>query len=275
MRSTKAVIYMDNLRSNLKTIRSCISKTTKMCVSVKADGYGHGAVPVAKAAVECGAEFLAVATIDEGIELRNAGITADILVLSLCTPEEMKAAVTHSLTPFVFDSEYISLFDKAAAGSGKRFSVHLAVDTGMGRIGCLPEDAAEFAKQIASSKHLVLGGMCTHFAVSDSLKPGDPEYTVQQFSLFKNAVNAVKKAGIQPGICHCSSSAAFLATPEMQMDMIRPGIIVYGYYPDQISREYLENKGVKFLLKPVMRNSMWYNGVDTGCIYIDTDLPYL
>src|SRR5574344_1047927 len=100
MRSTKAVIYMDNLRSNLKTIRSCISKTTKMCVSVKADGYGHGAVPVAKTAVECGAEFLAVATIDEGIELRNAGITANILVLSLCTPEEMKAAVTHSLTPF-------------------------------------------------------------------------------------------------------------------------------------------------------------------------------
>ena len=225
-----------------------------MCVAVKADAYGHGAVACAKAAVSCGVDFLAVATVDEGIELRRAGIKTPILMLSICSPEEIPSAVRHSITPLVFDKEYIALFDKAASQRllPKKFPVHLAVDTGMGRIGCQPEEAAEIAKYIDSSKSLKLGGMQTHFAVSDSTTKENRAYTKQQFTLFKKAIDSVRNEGIDPGICHCANSAATLDLPDMHLDMVRPGIIVYGYYPDMINKTYLEKKGTPINLKPVM-----------------------
>jgi alanine racemase len=253
MRSTKAVIYMDNLRNNLRSIRSVIRKETKMCVAVKADAYGHGAVTVAKEAVNCGTEYLAVATVDEGIELRKAGISCSILILSLCIPDEIESVVQNDLTPLVFDSEYISLFEKAATLYGKeRFAVHLAVDTGMGRIGCLPEQAVRYARQITDCRHLKLEGMCTHFAVADSVQQENRIYTESQFKTFLETTEKVRQAGINPGIRHCASSAALLDHPEMQLDMVRPGIITYGYYPDQITEEYLASTGRPVHLKPVM-----------------------
>src|SRR5574344_2612108 len=147
MRCTKAIIHLDNFKKNIKAIKSFTKPDTKMCVAVKADAYGHGAVQCAKAAVSCGVDFLAVATVDEGVELRNAGIKKPILMLSLCCPEEVPVAVKSNITPLVFDKEYIALFDKAAKKCGvTNYKVHLAVDTGMGRIGCLPEEAADMAK---------------------------------------------------------------------------------------------------------------------------------
>lgn len=274
MRSTKAIIHLDYLKDNIQTIRSFVSQGTKMCVAVKADAYGHGAIECAKAAVDSGVEFLAVATVDEGIALRQSGINIPILLLSLCSPTEIQSAVEYYITPLVFDKEYISLFDEAAAlskpvcrnpyafekgpqGDGDKthrakFPVHLAIDTGMGRIGCLPEDAAEIAKAIATSQSLMLGGMQTHFAVSDSSKQDNRAYTKMQFELFTKAIDSVKQEGIDPGICHCANSAATLDMPETHLDMVRPGIIVYGYYPDQLDRSYFEAKGTPIDLKPVM-----------------------
>ncbi len=253
MRPTFARIHLENLKYNLEYIRSKINKNAKMCVAVKADAYGHGAVECAKTAVECGADFLAVATVNEGIELRLAGLKVGILVLSLCQKEEMEDVVKNELTPLVFDEEYIGFVAEAARKYKKNgFSVHLAVDTGMGRIGCLAKDAGKVAKKIAETGVLKMGGICTHFSVADSTQTENFEYTEKQFKLFLEAVENVKKEGIDPGIRHCSNSALTLTHPEMHLDMCRPGIIAYGYYPGQVDKKYFEKLGEKTFLKPVM-----------------------
>ncbi len=253
MRLTFAEIYIKNLEHNIKSIKNFIKPGVKMCVSVKADGYGHGAVLTAKTAVKCGADFLAVATIPEGVELREAGIKKPVLVLSLCAPDEMADLVRYNLTPFVGDADYIDLIEKAAKKySEKKFSVHLAVDTGMGRVGCLSSEAAVLARKISSSKFLRLGGMCTHFASADGNSKEDRRYAKSQFENFMSAVNSVRAEGIDPGILHSSSSAALMDKPEWQLDMVRPGIIVYGYYPDKITEKYLKAKKTPLNLKPVM-----------------------
>lgn len=165
----------------------------------------------------------------------------------------MQSVVKYSLTPLVFDEEYIGFVKEAAASLNvKDFSVHLAVDTGMGRIGCLPEDAGKVAKIITESGWLKLCGICTHFSVADSTEKQNVEYTQNQFRLFMEAVENVKKEGINPGIRHCSNSALTLTQPQMHLDMCRPGIIAYGYYPGQVDKTYFKNKGEKVFLKPVM-----------------------
>ena len=253
MRATIAKIYTNNLRHNLIQIKNRLAPKTKMCVAVKANAYGHGAVECAKIALECGADFLAIAAISEGIELREAGIQAPLLLLSLCQPEEMDDLVENDITPFVFDADYADLVAAAVKKAGrKNYPVHLAIDTGMGRIGCYPEDAANLARHIISTGCLELGGMCTHFAVSDSPAEEDDAYTARQFARFTEAIENVKAAGINPGICHCCNSAATLEKPEYHLDMVRPGIIVYGYYPDGKPRTYYEEKKIPVDLKPVM-----------------------
>lgn len=253
MRATKAIIHLQNFRHNISTIQAALAPGTKMCVAVKADAYGHGAIRCAHAAVEAGADMLAVATPEEGIALRKSGITQPILMLSLCAPEEVEAVVHNSITPLVFDEEYIALFAEAAKKAcAAPYPVHLAVDTGMGRIGVLPEDAAHMACAVMGTGVLVLGGMGTHCAVSDSLSAENRAYTEQQFSRFLQAVSAVQDAGIAPGIRHFANSAVTLARPDMHLDMVRPGIIAYGYYPDEITASYLESIGCPAELRPVM-----------------------
>lgn len=251
-RCTKATIYKDNLEYNLNQIRKYVKKDVKLCVAVKADGYGHNAVLTAQIAEKVGAEFVAVATVEEGIELRDGGIKCGILLLSLCTPPEMPALFEYKITPLVFGKDYIKLIADSARREGYAdYKVHLAVDTGMGRIGCYPEEAGEQAAFIEACG-LKLGGMCTHFAVSDSLSPENIEFTKEQFAAFKKAVAGVREKGIEPGICSCGASAALLNDEDMQFDMVRPGIITYGYYPDEITKEYLEKTGRHFDIKPVL-----------------------
>lgn len=253
MRPTFARIHLGNLEHNLSLIRSKISAQSRMCVAVKADAYGHGAVVCARKALEAGADFLAVAAVSEGVELRKAGITCPVLLLSLCAPDEIGQAVENSLTPLVFDREYIRLFADEAARLGVRdFPVHLAVDTGMGRIGCYPDETGETAEIIQDTRTLSLGGVCTHFSAADSLLAADVDYTARQYDRFLLAVDNIRKRGIDPGIRHCANSAVTLCHPQMHLDMCRPGIIVYGYYPGQVDRSYFEAMGEKQFLKPVM-----------------------
>lgn len=253
MRTTKAIIHLGNLKSNVASIKKLLKNNVKMCVAIKADAYGHGAVPCAKAAVESGADYLAIATVDEGIELRTNGIKVPLLLLSLCSPEEIPDAVRYGLTPFIFDSEYIQLFAGVCRSVGiKEFPVHLAVDTGMGRIGCAPKQAGKLAAEIVKTGVLTLGGTGTHFALSDGTSKAAVKYTRNQYEEFKTAIKSIRKAGIEPGICHCSNSAATLNNPEYHMDMVRPGIISYGYYADEVSKEFLESRKIKIDLKPVM-----------------------
>ncbi len=224
-----------------------------MCIPVKADAYGHGSVECARAALECGVEYLAVASVDEGVELRDNGIESPVLLFSLCSPEEIPDAVRNNITPFVFDREYIDLYAAEVKRQGKKdYAVHLAVDTGMGRIGCYADEAGDLAEYIQSAGVLRLEGTMTHFATSDSKTDSSVEYTQKQFRLFQNAIKNIEDRGLSAGIRHCANSAASLDLPETHLDMIRPGIIVYGYEADEVNEKYLSAKGTPIHLKPVM-----------------------
>ena len=254
-RCSKAIIYTENLKNNIVEIKKCLSPQTKLCIAVKADSYGHNAILTSKLAEEAGVEFLAVATVDEGIELRNAGIKCNILLLSICIPEEYESLFKYEITPLIFDLENIKNLSDAADkyfNNNTKFKVQLAVDTGMGRIGCYPDEACEQAQVINNSNHLILSGMCTHFAVSDSLDKENIEFTNKQYENFEKAIENVKNKGIDPGICSCSNSAAIMNNKNMHINMVRAGIITYGYYPDDITKEYLKSVNKDIELKPVL-----------------------
>jgi alanine racemase len=232
MRATQAIIRIDNLKRNIRLIRDRVGKGRLICAPVKADAYGHGAAPVAKACLEAGVQRLAVATVDEGAELRVAGIDAPILLLSFPVPDEYEAVVSCGLTPLVGDRELAAGLELAALNVGAGVAVHLKVDTGMGRIGCPPEEAAALARFIASLPHVRLEGVATHLAVSDSLKPENVQYTQEQIRRFVCAVDAIKKAGVDPGVIHAAASGGVLLHEQAWFDMARPGVMLYGYAPD-------------------------------------------
>ena len=252
MRATYANIYLDNIKHNIEEIRKIIPSTTKMCVPVKADAYGHGAVNVSKIAIDCGVDYLAVAAVSEAIELRNAGINIPIIVLSIPNPSEINDFFTFNLIPVVQDEEFLDLLESICSQINTEISIQLKIDTGMGRIGCHPEDVMKLIKKIYSSKWIKLDGIFSHLPVSDSVLPEDIEYTNNQIDLFKNIISQVKEAGFNPGICHISNSGGVLNYPEAMLDMVRPGLAIYGYYPGDISYDYLTENNIEVSLLPAM-----------------------
>lgn len=243
---TWAEISLGNLEHNYRALRDC-APDSKFLGTVKANGYGHGAVPIARRLVELGTDYLAVACLDEGAALRRAGITAPILVLGYTAPELAGEAVDLGLTLGVFTPELARALSEAAGAAGKRAKVHLKVDTGMSRLGVLDHDPAAAAREIAALcalPHLEPEGIFTHFANAD----GDEEYTMLQFTRFLDVLDELKMAyGRTFEIRHCAASAAVLNYPCTHMDMVRPGIALYGHYPDPAC-EGLDGPG----LKPVM-----------------------
>lgn len=234
MRATRAVIHLDHLVHNLNEIRKLAGPDVRLCLPVKAAAYGHGAAPVAKCALENGVSVLAVATVDEGLELRAAGISAPVLLFSVPDDAELEALARARLTPFVSEPRLVLQLEKAAAAvlsGGDRLAVHLKVETGMGRTGCAPDSAGALAEVIRGCPHLTLGGMATHFAAADSLAEEDVRFTQNQLAEFLQAADTVRAAGINPGILHAAASAGALTLPAARLDMIRPGIAAYGYAP--------------------------------------------
>jgi alanine racemase len=231
MRPTQAIIHLDRFRRNLRAVRDRLGPKPGICVPVKADAYGHGAVRIARAAVDAGAAVLAVAAVNEGAELRAAGISAPILLLSIPAPEEFSEVVSLGLIPLVSDGECIRALAAAAEKEGKALTVHLKVDTGMGRVGCRPEEAAALAGLIARHRALTYGGTATHLSVADSAETEDAAYTQGQIARFREAVEAVRRAGVDPGIVHAANSAAVAFHREAWFDLVRPGILLYGYGP--------------------------------------------
>ena len=226
------MIHIERFLSNYDAVRSRIGQNRhppRICVPVKADAYGHGALQIAKASLETGAFCLGVATVDEGTELRKGGIKAPILLLSQTHPQEIPAVIDSALTPLISDSMYADVLNERAAASKIRFPVHIKIDTGMGRIGCSAEDAPGLARHIAECSGLELTGTATHFAVSDSADEQDIAYTQTQISRFREAVDAIRAAGIDPGIVHAANSGAVILHPDSWFDMVRPGILLYGY----------------------------------------------
>jgi alanine racemase len=230
MRATRALVYLDRFKENLRAVAGWVGKR-RLCVPLKADAYGHGALPLARAALEAGAHSLAVAFVQEGEELRRGGIGAPILLLAPWAPEELEALVTNGLEPLVSGGAAVDALDRAARARGLRLNLHLKVDTGMGRAGCRPEEAAALAERIRDRGNLRLAGVATHLAAADSPDPGDIAFTKTQLRRFREALGAIRAAGIDPGIVHAANSGGVLYHPDSWFDMVRPGILLYGYPP--------------------------------------------
>ncbi len=256
MRATRARIHLGRLKTNIAVIRSRIGTGTAICVPIKADAYGHGAVRVAVAAIRAGASHLAVASVQEGVELRESGIVAPVLLLSLPLPEELPDIVAHRMTPLVADEEFARAVADAAEAAGERTAVHLKIDTGMGRIGCRPEDAASLARLVSGMDSLAIQGTSTHLAVADSLDPGDFAYTKAQIALFSEALLSIRQAGVDPGIAHAANSGGVALHPDSRFDMVRPGLLVYGYQP-------VDNDPDPLPVEPVME-------FDTRIVFLKT-----
>ncbi len=241
MRPTRAIIHTDNFRHNIQLVRNQVGRDKKVCAAIKADAYGHGANELCSIAIEEGVSYFAIATVGEGISLRKSNLTIQILLLTLTSPDEFPDIVSNSIQPFVADRAYIKGLNKEAKNQSHVLDVHLHIDSGMGRIGCKPEEAAELAMLIDSLGNINLKGVSTHFACAD--EPSKP-MTNDQISKFKYAVDQIKETGIDPGIVHASNSAAIVDYPESWIDMVRPGIILYGYYPGQDQKRTLAVKPV-------------------------------
>ena len=246
MRPTKAIIHLDNLQHNIKEVKKRLHNDVKICLAVKADAYGHGAVHSSVAAIRSGVTHLAVASVQEGIELRNAGIIAPIISLSIPNLDEAKDIILNNIQPIVVDEEYIEHLNNVAFSLNKKAHLHLKVDTGMGRIGCRPDEAIMLAKKINEKSNLHLEGVATHFAVSDSIDPNDESFTQRQISIFKKTIESIENEGIRIPLVHASNSGATLFQKE-QFDMVRIGLLAYGYSPFDEENDFNEIE-----LKPVM-----------------------
>jgi alanine racemase len=225
-----AEVDLDAVRANVRTLVERAAPAALMAV-VKADGYGHGAVPVARAVLDAGAAWLGVALVEEGAELRSAGIDAPILVLSEPPPAAAPAVVALGLTPVAYTPVGIEALAKAVAqGDGAApLPVHLKVDTGMHRVGCAVDDAQALAESVAGRDELRLEGVLTHLAVAD--EPDNP-YTAQQLDAFDGLLGALRDAGVGFEMVHAANSAALLAFGDRaRFDLVRCGIAVYGVPP--------------------------------------------
>ena len=222
-------IDLGAVRDNITALRRVAAPAAILAV-VKADGYGHGAVPVARAALDAGATWLGVALVEEGVALREAGIDAPILVLSEPAPDAAATVVAHRLTPVVYTPGGIDTLAKAVVDSGtdEPLAVHLKVDTGMHRVGIAPAEAVRLAQRVGERTELVLGGVCTHFAVAD--EPDDP-YTAEQLARFHAVLADLEAAGVRPPLVHAANSAGLLAFPAARFDLARVGIAIYGIPP--------------------------------------------
>ncbi len=217
------------LRANARWLVAAIAPA-QLCAVVKAFGYGHGPVRAAEAAVAGGATWLAVATVEEGVQLRQAGITEPVLLLSEPVPAAMADVVAWGLTPTLYTEGGADAAARAVGAYGLRgrLPVHVKVDTGMHRVGAHPDQAVAVAAGVAARRELELQGLCTHFAVAD--EPDDP-FTKQQLERFHDVADRLAVRGVVPALLHAANSAGAIAFPESRLDMVRCGIALYGLAP--------------------------------------------
>ena len=223
----RRIIRTDLLRENMRKIRQAVPPQAKVMAVVKADGYGHGAEQVARAALDGGADMLAVASVAEGTMLRNCKIQAPVLVLGAVTAADVREGVSAGLIQTVCSPEMIRMCDEAARYFNKQTEVHLKIDTGMGRIGVRTENELRAVTEaLKSSGHVKLTGAFTHFADADDGEEGSA-YTNMQFQRFMHLTGSLGKDILR----HCSNSAAIHRRPDYALDMVRAGISLYGYPP--------------------------------------------
>lgn len=238
-----AEINLDNIAHNIKQIRSIVDPKAKLLAIVKADGYGHGAVEVAKTCLYNGAEHLATAMSAEGVELRENNIFVPILILGYTIDSKLEEVVKYELTQTVFSYETAQKLSEIAKKLNKTAYIHIKLDTGMGRIGFPANDnTVEEIIKISKLSNIKITGIFTHFATSDEK---DKSFTLEQYKRFRYVTDKLNERGLTDIIRHVANSGAILDMPELSLDMVRAGIIIYGLYPSDEVKKTIE-------LKPAM-----------------------
>jgi alanine racemase len=212
----------------VRSFKQYVGSAVEIIAVVKANAYGHGAVPAARAALEAGAARLAVHRYTEGVELRQAGLDAPILIMGYTPPEGVPALVDWNLTPSVMTPEVVQALSSRASAEGKIIPIHVKVDTGMSRYGLLPPEVVPFLRAAGSMSGVRLEGLFTHFATADA---EDQTWVRQQLAVFNQVIGAVKAAGIEIPVFHAANSAATMKLPEAHFNAVRPGIAMYGMNP--------------------------------------------
>ena len=234
LRRTWAQIDLDHLEHNYRAIRAHLPTDCAFLGVMKADAYGHGAVPVSAALSELGAEYLAVSNLDEAVQIRRGGIRTPILILGYTPPECASLLAEYGISQAVFSLEYAEELNDNAAAAGVTLPIHVKLDSGMGRLGfsCKhgESDTLDAVSAVAQMPHLCPEGIFTHFAVADGGEAGGA-YTAEQYARFCRTVDALAARGVHFAICHCANSAALLDYPDYHLDMVRAGIVLYGVSP--------------------------------------------
>ncbi len=265
LKRTWADVDLDALSHNYQAIRSHIPAGCRFMGVTKADAYGHGAVPLSRALVSLGADYLAVSNLEEAVQLRRGGLRTPILILGNTPPMYAENLIYLDITQEVHSLDYARALNDSLSGTNFILNIHLKLDTGMTRIGFADTPAGlQRLLQAARLPHLHVEGVFMHFSVADSRTPDDIAYTRQQYARFCRALDEMAAEGIQPEIRHCCNSGATLLYPEFAMDMVRPGIISYGVTPSEDTQGVLN-------LKPLLRLSTSISqirdvpaGVDVG-----------
>lgn len=224
------------ISANVRALKGLTAPGTKFMAVVKADAYGHGAVPVARAAVAAGADWLGVATLEEAVELRQDSVEAPILVMVEPPPSAAPLLIEHGVTPALCTRPFAEALAEAAASSGVSAPFHLKVDTGMNRLGVRAEEAVDFAVWLRDTSDLRMEGVFTHFATAEI--PGDWEMG-RQLERFVKTVDDLKTERISPGLLHAANSAATILDPATHFDMVRCGISLYGLHPGSATRDQI------------------------------------
>jgi alanine racemase len=227
-RPTFAEVDLSAMRDNTAAVRRAVGPLIKILPAVKANGYGHGAVQTARACLAGGADGFCVATVEEAVELREAGFSQLLLVLGCSPPQAAQEIVSRDLSATVCDLRFAHALSNAAQSLGRQVRVHIKVDTGMGRIGISPEIAAGFVSEVASLPGALVEGVYTHFSSADDQ---DQDFTITQIARFVDAVDSIRGRGLNPQMVHASNSPGIVAFPQADFDAVRPGIILYGAHP--------------------------------------------
>lgn len=240
---TVAEIHLDHLLYNLNQIRRKVAPADVMCV-VKADAYGHGAVPVTKCLVKAGVTNFAVARLSEALELRNAGVEENILIFGSLFPDEIEIALQNGIQVTVTDYSDIDTIRQVAARDSMLATVHLNIDTGMGRVGIPYDQARSAIIEMANIEQLKLAGIYTHFATADER---DKAYARLQLKRFNEALDGLLEQLPNRPVVHVANSGAILDLPETRFDLVRAGISLYGHYPSLVTSESIPLKQVMTL----------------------------
>lgn len=223
-------VNLDAIRHNVQSIKSSIWRSSELMAVVKADAYGHGVRHVVPTLLDAGADRLAVSMLDEAIELRQNGVTAPILVLSYTDPRRADEIVKYHITQTVYSWDLVQAIDAAGARRGELVNVHIKVDTGMGRVGYVAGfNTIKAIEEISQLPYIAIEGIYTHFSTADA---EDSTFVRKQFQTFLSLCQELERMGIYIPIKHCCNSAATIRYPEFALDMVRPGLILYGQLPD-------------------------------------------